>query len=199
MNEPAVSGCDFMTVGKVSEVLGVSENTIRRSLNELFPDLAKNGKVTLLDEKQVTAVKMNLRKNSRVAAQPKTDLEKKLIVAQAIQFLQEEIEELRSQNAELKPKAETLDKITATASDVSVRELAAVLALPRLGQNNLFLRLREDGYIDGFNRPYRQYIENGLMYEKEYYVAGLNTTKTQLRITQKGVAYFAKKYAEAAA
>jgi phage antirepressor YoqD-like protein len=94
----------------------------------------------------------------------------------------------------LKPKADTLDKITATNSDVSVRELAAILALPHLGQNNLFQKIREDGYIDGFNHPYRQYIENGIMYEKEYYVSHLEATKLQLRITQKGVAHFAKKY-----
>jgi phage antirepressor YoqD-like protein len=87
-----------------------------------------------------------------------------------------------------------LDKITATNNDISVRELAAVLAIPHLGQNNLFQKLREDGYIDGFNRPYRQYIESGLMYEKEYYVPQLEATKHQLRITQKGVAYFAKRY-----
>jgi phage antirepressor YoqD-like protein len=97
------------------------------------------------------------------------------------------------------PKAETLDKITATDSDVSVRELAAVLAVPHLGQNNLFQKLRADGYIDGLNRPYRQYVEGGLMYEKEYYVPQLDATKQQLRITQKGVAYFAKKYGGASA
>jgi phage antirepressor YoqD-like protein len=92
------------------------------------------------------------------------------------------------------PKAETLDKITATSSDVSVRELASILAVPHLGQNNLFEKLRQDGYIDGLNRPYRRYVESGFMYEKEYYVPQLAATKRQLRITQKGIAYFAKKY-----
>jgi phage antirepressor YoqD-like protein len=86
------------------------------------------------------------------------------------------------------PKAEVLDKITATNSDISVRELAAILAIPHLVQNNFFELLRTDGYIDGYNRPYRQHIEAGLMYEKEYYVPQLDATKRQLRITQKGVA-----------
>jgi hypothetical protein len=54
--------------------------------------------------------------------------------------------------------------------------------------------LREEGYIDGLNRPYRQHIENRLMYEKEYYVPQLDAMKRQRRITQKGVAHFAKKY-----
>jgi hypothetical protein len=35
------------------------------------------------------------------------------------------------------------------------------------------------------------------MYEKEYYVPQLEATKRQLRITQKGVAYFAGKFGEA--
>lgn len=39
-----------MTVKEVAAALDVSENTIRRSLNALFPDLAKNGKVTLIVE-----------------------------------------------------------------------------------------------------------------------------------------------------
>jgi anti-repressor protein len=117
-----------------------------------------------------------------------------MIMARALQVSQKQIETYRQEIAILKPKAETLDKITATDNDVSVRELASILAIPHLGQNNLFERLRNDGYIDGFNHPYRQHIESGIMYEKEYYVPQLDATKQQLRITQKGVAYFAGKY-----
>jgi anti-repressor protein len=117
-----------------------------------------------------------------------------LIAARALKWADGQLKLKDARIAELEPKAEVLDKITATASDISVRELAAVLALPQLGQNNLFQKLRNDGYIDGYNRPYRKYIESGIMYEKEYYVPQLDATKTQLRITQKGVAYFARKY-----
>jgi DNA-binding transcriptional regulator YhcF (GntR family) len=80
VKEIEVSGDRRMTVREVADALGVSENTVRRSLNSVFPDLAKNGKVTLLTEAQVTAVKMNLRKNSQVAAQPQTELEMMLKV-----------------------------------------------------------------------------------------------------------------------
>jgi anti-repressor protein len=117
-----------------------------------------------------------------------------MIMARALQVSQKLLEEKDARIAEMKPKAETLDKITATKSDISVRELAAILAVPHLGQNNFFDLLRRDGYIDGYNRPYRQYIEAGLVYEKEYYVPQLDATKRQLRITQKGVAHFAKRY-----
>jgi phage antirepressor YoqD-like protein len=130
---------------------------------------------------------------------PKTDLEKELIVQQALVYQQEKIKNMRERLAIAEPKAEILDKITATNNDISVRELAAILAVPHLGQNNLFDRLREDGYIDGYKRPYRQYIESGLMYEKEYYVPQLDAAKQQLRITQKGVAYFTRKYGRVSA
>jgi phage anti-repressor protein/phage antirepressor YoqD-like protein len=102
--------------------------------------------------------------------------------------------EAESRLAIAEPKAETLDKITATANDISVRELTAILAVPHLGQNNFFNTLRRDGYVDGYNRPYRRHIEAGLVYEKEYYVPQLDATRTQLRITQKGVAHFVRKY-----
>ena len=78
MNELAAG--KTMTVREVADVLGVSPDTVYNSAKELFPDLFSSGKTTYLNEKQVTAVKMNLRKNSEVALQPKTDLEKTLTV-----------------------------------------------------------------------------------------------------------------------
>lgn len=214
MTELAVSGDKRMTVKEVAEVLGVSIETVRSNGKYLFPDLFENGKITYLNEAQVTAVKLrivghhNLQSTLEVKT-AQTRLERNMIVLEAMKILQEDNEGLRKENEALRtensekaerllvaePKAETLDKMTATDSDISVRELAAILAVPRLGQNNLFQKLRDDGYIDGLNRPYRKYIETGLIYEKEYYVPQLDATKRQLRITQKGVAHFAGKYA----
>lgn len=193
-----------MTVREVAEALNVSRQTIYRAMEEAgLSDLSKNGQVTYLTEMQVTAIKLNLRKNLEVASQPKTRLEKALLIQQALEYQQDIITELEKENAEQKerlaisePKAETLDKIAATSNDVSVRELASVLAVPHLGRNNLFERLRQDGYIDGYNHPYRKYIEAGLMYEKEYYVPQIDRTNLQLRITQKGVTYFAQRYGQ---
>jgi phage antirepressor YoqD-like protein len=198
MTELAVNGDRRMTVREVADALGVDPRTIQLKVKELFPEIVEERKTTLLDESQVTAVKIACEKKFAV----QTRLEKALLVRQALLIQQEAIAELevenaelRAENAELKPKAETLDKMTATDNDISVRELAAILAVPHLGQNNLFERLRTDGYIDSLNRPYRQYIEAGLMYEKEYYVPQMDATKRQLRITQKGAAHFAAKYA----
>ena len=198
LEEPAL-----MTVREVAEILNVSERVVQLAVKKLYPEIVKNGVSTLLNETQVTAIKLELESHHNLEGtfEVSTRLERQLYIAKALQFANEEIQQLQGELlqkeqriAELEPKAEVLDKMIATASDVSVRELAAILAVPHLGQNKLFQRLRQDGYIDHLNRPYRQYIEAGLMYDREYYVPGMDATKQQLRVTQKGVAYFVKKY-----
>jgi phage antirepressor YoqD-like protein len=210
MNDLTVPGT--MTIREVADVLGIDPSTATKRVRELFPQKLRNGVTTYLNESEVTVLKMALGHNghlgtlSEVAAMPQTRLEKALLVRQALLVQQETITELekenaelRAENAEIRPKAETLDKITAAKGDVSVRELAAILAVPGLGQNNLFDLMRKDWYIDRLNRPYRRHIEAGLMYEKEYYVPQLDAAKSQLRITQKGVVHFARKYGTAPA
>jgi phage antirepressor YoqD-like protein len=207
MNEPARQGDRRMTVREVAEALGITDEAIKWHIRKLYPDLMRNGVTTYLNEAQVTAVKNQIgtgRNDLQNVLQVKnvvTAIDIERMTLQVIEYHRGRIKELEAENKEqqerlaiVEPKAETLDKITATNSDISVRELAAILAIPHLGQNNFLERLRQDGYIDGYNRPYRQHIEAGLMYEKEYYVPQLDATKRQLRITQKGVAYFAKRY-----
>jgi phage antirepressor YoqD-like protein len=193
--------------------LGCEIKTVLNNAKICLPNKRiENGKQTLWTENEVTVLLAYMKRNNNnqhdlvrslqgIETARSLELEAALVAQKAIELQQRVIDKLRKDNAEkaerlsiAEPKAETLDKITATSSDVSVRELAAILAIPHLGQNKLFQKLREDRYIDGFNRPYRQYVESGLMYEKEYYVQQLDATKQQLRITQKGVAHFAKKY-----
>jgi phage antirepressor YoqD-like protein len=189
-----------MTVREVADVLGVTDEAIKKHIRELYPDLMQERVTTLIDQEQFTRIKQRMRLTTKVASTI-TDLEAaEMLVKSAehfkVRFEQEQKLRIETEHklSIAEPKAETLDKITATKSDISVRELAAILALPHMGQNNFFVLLRNDGYIDGYNHPYRRYIEAGLMYEKEYYVPQLDATKRQLRITQKGVAYFARKY-----
>jgi phage antirepressor YoqD-like protein len=200
MNEVAKQGDRRMTVREAAEVLGVTDEAIKKHIRGLYPDLMKERVTTLLNEEQITEIKRHMRLTTKVASSI-TDLEAAEMLLRSaehfkVRFEQERELRIKTENklAIAEPKAEVLDKITATENDVSVRGLASILAQPHLGQNALFKKLREDGYIDGFKHPYRQYIESGIMYEKEYYVPGLEATKQQLRITQKGVAYFARKY-----
>jgi phage antirepressor YoqD-like protein len=217
MNELTQQGDKRMTVREVAAQLGCNPETVKGHIRELFPALMQNGITTYLTEDQATLILEKMKRESGIGAG--VNLQNQIVGIETSQSralriyalhkqmsaeYEAEIAELKAENerqqsrlAVSEPKAETLDKITATKSDISVRELAAILAIPHLGQNNFFDLLRRDGYIDGYNRPYRQYrqyIEAGLVYEKEYYVPQLDATRRQLRITQKGVAYFAKRY-----
>jgi phage antirepressor YoqD-like protein len=200
MNELAVKGDRRMTVREVADVLGVTDEAIKKHIRELYPNLMRERVATVLNETQITEIKRRMRLTTKVASAI-TDMEAAEMLLKSVEHFKARFEQERalreaaeSRLAVTEPKAEALDKITATDSDISVRDLAAILAVPHLGQNNLFQRLRDDGYIDGLNRPYRRYVESGIMYEKEYYVPQMDATKRQLRITQKGVAYFAGKY-----
>jgi phage antirepressor YoqD-like protein len=197
------------TAESIAKQCGYHIGSVRNIIAAL--GYTQNGVKTVLTAEQAENVKRRILSNMHKGTPGNTDLHKAYegdplirlasLYAQIDEIKSVRIKELETENekqqerlAVAEPKAEILDKITATASDVSVRELAAILAIPHLGQNNLFVRLRTDGYIDDLNRPYRQYVEQGIMYEKEYYVPQLDGTKLQLRITQKGVAYFADLY-----
>lgn len=92
MNE--LSNEQTMSIKEVAEIFNKDESTIRKIGKELFPGIFKNGISTRLNEAQVTAIKLNLGKNSELA---KTELEKDLIIFQGMQILQERIKILTEQ------------------------------------------------------------------------------------------------------
>jgi len=161
MKELAAGGDRRMTVREVAEVLGCSPDTIYNSARELFPDIFRPGKTAYLTQEQVTAVKMNLRKNSEVAAQPKTDIEKALLIQQAMQYQQEIIDSLQEKVAAGRPKVEFFDQVADSADALQMRDVAGVLNIQGLGRNSLFKLLREKSVLDGRNIPYREYQDRG--------------------------------------
>jgi phage antirepressor YoqD-like protein len=210
MNE-AVIFEEMETAESIAQKCGYVVGSVRNVIAGL--GFSRNGVKTVLTPEQAEAVKRRLLAGVTHAGNAGVDtfisdmkadptLELAALYARIDEIKSARIAMLEAENTEqaerlsiAEPKADVLDKITAGKGDVSVRELAAILAVPHLGQNNLFKRLQKDGYVDNLNRPYRQYVEAGIMYEKEFYVPQLDATKRQLRITQKGVAYFAGKYA----
>jgi phage antirepressor YoqD-like protein len=183
-----------MTVREVAEALGMSTDTIYNSAKELFPQLFKNGKAAYLSEEQVTAVKMNLRKNSEVSAQPKTRLEKALLIRQAIQFqdeliadLRQENESLQAENDVLKPKAEYHDRLVDAALATSFRDTAKELGVP---ERQFIETLIRKGYIyrdtHGSLKPYHNRMSYFTVKDWEHEGAA----GTQTRVTVAGKAHF---------
>ena len=165
-NHLVKNNLQLMTFKEVASVFNKDESTIRKIAKDLFPDIFVNGVKTYLTESQVTAIKLNLGNNSELA---KTNLEKKLLIQQAIMFLNEEVEELKQLNSiqgqqliEQAPKVQFFDTVTQQDGWLTFKELANILNIKELGRNNLTKKLRELKFINDFNKPYQRYIDQKL-------------------------------------
>lgn len=158
MNE--ISNGKVMTIKEVAEIFEAGETTIRRIIEKYYPEKLKNGIKTILNEENVTVIKLELEKNRNLAIRgelPKTNLEKKLLVQQAMRILNEEIEELKQENQKLLPKAEFYDDVTGSNDTFDMRNVAAILNIKDFGRNKIFSLLRKTRIVDDDNIPYRAY------------------------------------------
>lgn len=105
---------------------------------------------------------------------------------------------------EQRPKVLFADAVSASDGTCLVGELAKMLTQAgfTIGQNRLFARLREDGYLGktGQNRnvPLQRWVEQGLFRIKETAVThpdGHVTINRTPKVTGKGQTYFLKRYA----
>lgn len=113
--------------------------------------------------------------------------------------LKEEQEKVK----ELEPKARFADAVAASDGTCLIGELAKMLRQNRLdiGQNRLFARLREDGYLGktGSNRnvPTQKAMDLGLFRIKETAIThsdGHVTINRTAKCTAKGQTYFVNRY-----
>ncbi|MDR1398638.1 MAG: phage antirepressor KilAC domain-containing protein [Treponema sp.] len=203
MTEQLVKEDNRMRVREVAKALGISVDTVYNSAKELFPELFRIGITTYLNEEQVTAVKMNLRKNSEVAVQPKTNLEKALLIRQAMQFqnelisdLQKENEALKAENVILKPKSEYHDRLVDAGHTTNFRDTAKEIGVP---EHQFIESLIRKGYIyrntHGDLKPYHNRMDYFTVKDWE------NNGKagTQTRITVAGKRHFLTLFGRAVA
>lgn len=182
-----------MTIKELSEVLGFSERSIRRSIDKYFPGLLQNGKKTVLNELQVTVIKKDIEKHHNglgdTAELPKTKLEKMFLIKQAMVLLNEELEEaekqnalLRQENKKLLPKADCYDVFIDSNGLFNIGTVAKELSVkPRV----LFQLLRDTGYINSYNVAYQKHVDAGYFEIKNKTVN--NTTYPVSMVTPKGI------------
>jgi phage antirepressor YoqD-like protein len=170
MNEPARPEEKRMTVREVAEVLNVSERVVQLAIKRLHPEIVKNGITTYLNERQVTAIKLELESHHNLEGtfEVSTRLERQLYIAKALQFANEEIQQLQSELsqkekkiAEDAPKVEFFDQVADSKDAINMRKVAAVLNMHGWGRNKLFRHLRAKGILDAQNIPYREYQDRG--------------------------------------
>lgn len=165
-----------MTVKEVAEALDLDPRTVQLKAKELYPERVRNGLVTNLTETEVTTIKMHLEKKFEV----KTDLEKKLIISQAIHFLQEDIKSLQQENKQLKADVKMLvhdfDKCYTTteiAKELHLRSAQSLnLKLQEMGiqyrRNNTWC-LHSQFSSKELTSTKQQVLENGMtIYDRQW-------------------------------
>lgn len=203
-----------MTVKEVSEILGVTERTVQRHLKSVRDSLdniveVQNGIKSLITEKEVTLIKKKIELSGRndvinPAALPKTNLEKQLLIRQAMQLQNEMIAELEAENKQLKieneqqkPKVEYFDTLINRGNSTNIRNTAKELKIP---ESQFIKMLQLDGFLyrDKHNQlcPYSEYIQKGYFEVKEWQQG--EKTGTQTLITVEGKQFFINKYQKAA-
>ena len=126
------------------------------------------------------------------------------VMARALIMSQKEIENLKIENKEMKPKALFADAVSASQSSILVGDLAKLLKQNgvNIGANRLFSELREQGYLikrkgTDWNMPTQKSMEMKLFEIKEHTHLNSNgcniTTKTP-KVTGKGQVYFINKF-----
>lgn len=188
-----------MTVKEVAEALGTAESTIRNKVRELFPEIVENGKVTYLNEKQVYILKKSLvprdltLKSKVDSALTALDIEEMTI--KVLAYHKAEVERLRAELAEAKPKAEVYEQISDSSGLKSLQEVAKILGY---GPRQLFKELRDKKilYMDnGVNLPYQEFIDNGIFVVREepYFVGGESRVYSRIFVTGKGELWLTRK------
>lgn len=129
------------------------------------------------------------------------------IMARAVLLAQDTIERQKAQIEELKPKALFADAVAASDGTCLVGELAKMMRQNgvQIGQNRLFEKMRQDGYLgksgSNYNVPTQRAMEMGLFRIKETSIThsdGHITVQRTAKVTGKGQQYFINRFIKAA-
>lgn len=203
-----------MTVKEVACVLGVTERTVQRHLKAIRESLdnvveVKNGVQTFITEAEVTLIKKKIETSGRSdiivpSTLPKTNLEKQLLIRQAMQLqnemiaeLEAENEQLKIENAKAKPKAAYYDTLIERGNSTNLRNTAKELGF---SEKQFIKQLQLDRFLyrDKHNQlcPYAEYVQKGYFEMKEWQHGQKSGIQTLITVT--GKQYFIGKYKKAA-
>lgn len=124
---------------------------------------------------------------------------------EALVVSEKEKKQLSLANAEMRPKAEFYDTVTASDDSTQLAIACQVLGLP-FGRNTLFQRLRQRGVLvtggDRHNLPKQRYVEQGLFTVKESsYLDDERQPHVRFTplVTQKGLDWLRREFGRVAA
>lgn len=198
----------FMTIRNVADVLNVSYSSVYRAVCKLFPDKTKNGKLSILNEIEVSRISKELKSDYHTAQltfsagekvrKTTTDLE----ILENYKKANEEFVALLSRKyEEEKTKriaAESVVNRIANSNGLkTIQETADILGY---GSSTYFDLLRGKGIIfkdkkTQTNLPKREYLDSGYFEVKEepYERNGKTFLYTRIFVTAKGLLWLEKK------
>ena len=114
------------------------------------------------------------------------------VVGRAFLIINRQLEEAKKELEELRPKAKTLDQITADDRLVDMGQAAKILGLD-FGRNTLFSYLRFKGiFFKNRNEPKQSYINQGYFEVKEEWIEDKGYLAVKVYVTQKGLDFLSK-------
>jgi phage antirepressor YoqD-like protein len=191
----------------VADVLGVTDEAIKKHIRELYPDLMRNGIVTYLNEEQITLIKQKMLPTTKVVGAI-TDLEAAEMLLKSAEHFKARFEQEHNARIEAEqllaiaePKAAFFDQVANSKDALQMRDVAGVLNLPGYGRNTLFEFLRKQGVLDSRNIPYRKYQDQGyfrVIEQKWTDNEGETHISLKTLVYQRGVDFIARLIQEAA-
>ena len=167
--------------------------------SEILPSIRKTGQYSL-SERGITLPNFS---NPAEAARAWADMYDKAHTLEAkTQEQQLAIEAKDKKIEEDKPKVVFSDAVAGSQSSCLIGELAKILTQNgyKIGQNRLFDKLRESGYLgksgEYYNIPNQKYIEQGLFELKKstHSQNGVMKSSVTPKVTGKGQQYFINKF-----
>lgn len=203
-----VKSKNLISTKELSVSLGVSERTIRNTVEKLGNDFRKSISETstggrpsmMFNEAQATAIKIELQNHSKVAQNGfnsltiSNDLEMLLMQQKLNEYQSMRIAELTKENNMLKPKAEVYDQISESEGLKTIGETAKILGY---GEKTLFSILRGNKifyYDNGVNQVYQRYIDSEyfIVKEKSYIMNNTSRLYTRIFVTAKGLLWLSR-------
>lgn len=177
-----------MTVKEISQVLGVTERLIQEKCKELFPEIVKNGVKTILNEGQITLIKMSLERNPHLERtfEVKTDLQMSLQLEESARYFRKKYEDAQKEIETLKPKALFFDTVADSKTAIEMSQVAKVIDM---GYGN-------EKVLMSNNIPYQKYIDLEyfrVIEQKFNKPDGSICVNTKTLVYQKGIEFIIRK------
>ena len=198
------NGGKFMTIRNVADSLDVSYSSVYRAVCKLFPDKTKNGKLSMLNEIEVSQISRELKTDYHTAQLTFSAGEKVKNTTTNLEILEnykkandDFVALLNRMYEEEKQKREiaekTLNRIADGKGCFTMNQAAKALKLP-YGNRTLFKKLQEFGILNQDNTPRQEQINNGNFKVVVKFINDTIGNKNVTLVTSKGLTYLAKKF-----